>query len=611
MNRRLLAWAGLIALGGLAAAPLAAQDQAASPGRGLGRKVDGARGRKAVRAGLPSELGARSGADAVAALEGDLAAKVRAQGGDPAQYAGALAADESLWVDAEGQLMFVDVLEHEVPGPGDGPGTPDPPPITTPPPTPSGHLPSGLPIHHSKPGAPWTFYLDFDGAVVRPSGIGWHFSGTRATTGLTIDGDALSFNADEQAVISRVWGRVAEDWMPFDVDITTEPPAVIDGRVLWSIVGNRPGDFGFSNGVAGVSLFNFGYMPFGPNTPTLTFWGAWGATDHSGIADTISQENGHMFGLLHDGVVTDTGFIVEYYGGHGTGPTSWAPIMGQGGRNVTQWSRGDYPGHVNPFCTGFGSCSPQPAQDDIAIIAGRVGLRADDHGDDLASATPLVSPGAGVITSTTDIDVFALPRVTDVNLAITPFRAGELTDGGNLDVAAEIVTAGGLVVASADDLHETAASLTAVLGPGQHYLRVRASFAPDDYPIYDSLGQYTITGTFTNTVRLTGVGEPLPAGAVNAGRTLPVKFTLTAAVANARAQLWSHDLEAAATVLADSDCKAQSGFRQHCNLKLPKTLTSGATYWIAMQYEDVDGHWVTATVASGAAATNPLPLLVR
>lgn len=608
MRRRLGMGMALVAVGLLAAAPLGAQDQLPGRGRGLGRKVDGQRGRKAIRAEAPPELGALSGLEAVEALKGPLGDAVRQRGDDPTRYADALAADESLWIDATGQLLFVDALEHELPGPDDEPDTTEPT-SSVPPPTPGGYLPSGLPLHHSKPGAPWTIFLDFDGATVRGGAGGWSFP-VRSTIGLTIDADSLTFNAEEQAVISRTWGRVAEDWMPFDVDITTEQPALINTRVLWAIIGRSPRDFGFGSNVGGVSLFNFGYMQFGPFTPTFTFWEPWGPRNHSDIADTLSQENGHMFGLLHDGLRTDTGGIIEYYSGHGTGPTSWAPIMGMGGKNVTHWSRGDYPGHVNPFCSSF-PCDVYAKQDDIAIIAGKLGFRADDVGDDIATAAALTVPASGVITSTTDVDVFALPRATDVNIAVTPFRAGELTDGGNLDVTIEIVNAAGLVVAASDDVNETAATLTAVLPSGQHYLRVRPSFNPDNYPIYDSLGQYTITGTFMNAVRMTGFAEPLPAATLNAGRTVPVKFTLSDTVSAARVQLWSDTSPLAATVLAEAGCQAQQGFRHHCNLKLPKTLESGRPYWIAVQFESLAGQWMTAQVVAGAALANPLAVTAR
>jgi len=178
-------------------------------------------------------------------------------------------------------------------------------------------------------------------------------------------------------------------------------------------------------------------------------------------------------------------------------------------------------------------------------------------------------------------------------------------------VAAEIVNAAGLVVASVDDVNETAATLTAFLPAGQHYLRLRPSVNPDNYPLYGSLGQYTVTGTFTNVVRMSEFAEPLPAAVMTAGRTVPVKFTLSDTVASARVQLWSDPSPLAAEVLAETACRAQQGFRQHCNLKLPKTLVPGTSYWIAVQYEDLDGHWVTAQVSPGTSSVNPLEFVVR
>lgn len=584
--------------------PLSAQGR----GRGPGRIEPGGQGRKALRGEVPPELGARTGAEAIDALRGDLGQKVRDRGQDPEQYAALLAADASLWIDDEGQLMFVDAIDPEgTGGPGDPTGG-EPAMATGPPPQPMSVLSNGLPIHHSKPGAAWTIYLDFDGQQV--SSFAWRISG-RFTRGLTIDADASQFNADEQAVISRIWGRVAEDWAPFDVDVTTEHPGTINFRVLWSIIGERPQDLGFSSNVGGVSLFCLCYVPFGLHTPTFTFWSVWGATDHSAIADVISQENGHMLGLLHDGIINPNCFggFCEYYAGHGTGPTSWGPLMGAPiGRNVTQWSRGEYDNATNGSLQ-FGFPADYPLQDDIAIIAGKLGFRADDFGDTASTALPLSLPTTGYLTSP-DVDVFALPGATDVRIAVTPFRAGELEDGGNLDVAAEILNSAGLVVAAVDDPDDTAAALAAILPPGQHYLRLRSSFSPVNYPIYASLGQYTVTGTFTSVVRLTGFDAPLPAELMTPGRTIPVKFGMTDAVSQMRVQLRS-DPSSGASVLAETMCGAQAAFRQHCNLKLPKELVAGTTYWIAAQFEDLGGEWVTAPTARGVAPANPLPFVAR
>jgi hypothetical protein len=401
-----------------------------------------------------------------------------------------------------------------------------------------------------------------------------------------------------------MWGRVAEDWAPFDVDVTTERPAIIGFFVLWAIVGKNPHDLGFASNVGGVSLFTLGYVPFGLDTPVFIFWQPFGAADHSTIADVITQECGHMFGLLHDSQVTPAGFLNEYYGGHGTGPTSWGPVMGAPiERNVTQWSRVEYPGGINSL-NGF----TQPPQDDIAIIAGKLGFRADDVVDTIAGAPPLAAPRSGFITARTDVDVFALPVANDVRIQVTPFRAGELTDGGNLDVAAEILNASGAVVASVDDLEETAATLTADLPSTPHYLRVRASSNPANYSTYASLGAYTVTGTFVRVVKLVDFQEPLPTATLSRGRTLPVKLALTDAVAAARVLLLPAESAAPEEAVAAASCQAQNQGRQHCNLRVPATLTPGSAYWIEAQYQDLDGHWTTLRPLAGAPTVNPLPL---
>src|SRR6185295_11944565 len=94
---------------------------------------------------------------------------------------------------------------------------------------------------------------------------------------------------------------------------------------------------------------------------------------------------GHNLGLSHDGRTDGA----QYYGGHGSGETSWGPIMGTGyNRNVSQWSKGEYYLANN-------------TQDDLAIISAKISYRTDDHGDTLGSATALVITGGTNVVSTT------------------------------------------------------------------------------------------------------------------------------------------------------------------------------------------------------------------
>ncbi len=587
--------------------------------RGMGRGAPGQPGRRAVRVRPGANSDLVVGDEAVAALRGRVGDRLRGRGGDPAHAERAIAVDPSLAVGPEGHLVFLDAAAPEdVAAIAADAAATDPAATTAPTetvPDPDALAVNGLPLHHSNPGAPWTIYVDVESrsVPVHPNmrlALGLRQS-MLVTSGLTLDADPTTFNTDEQLLVSRIWARVAEDYAPFDVDVTTERPASFTtdawggGRVLWNLVTRSETVIGFPAG----SLFGIaataqlcGISTGFQGQPTFTFWGTTSPMNHDLIADTISHEAGHVFGLVHDGVMLGNTFM-SYYGGHGSGPTSWGPLMGgPTARNVTQWSAGAYPDASNGNVCGPGF------QDDIATIGGAVGFRADDTGETVASAATLTLPATGIIGSPTDVDVYALPPASEVRIDVTPFRAGDLTDGGNLDVAAEIVNAAGLVVASADDVSATAATLVATLPPGQHYLRIRASFDPTNFPIYGSAGQYTVTGTFTNLVRLTRLIHPDLDDAIKPGRRLPVRFTLSDAVTQTRVQLWSDASPLAATVLAQAPCVAQRGLRQRCHLKVPRRLPRADTYWLAIQYQSTDGAWITADVAPDAGIVNPLPL---
>ncbi len=74
------------------------------------------------------------------------------------------------------------------------------------------------------------------------------------------------------------------------------------------------------------------------------------------IAEVVSHEAGHSFGLLHDGTSTN-----PYYDGQGI----WAPIMGTGySKTLTQWSKGEYFGANNK-------------ENDIALIEAMVSFQED------------------------------------------------------------------------------------------------------------------------------------------------------------------------------------------------------------------------------------------
>ena len=79
---------------------------------------------------------------------------------------------------------------------------------------------------HSKPGSTKTLYLDFDGATT--FGTYWNQRvgiPSRTSPPYDSDGNPAQFSSTELANIQAIWDSVSEDFMPFDVDVTTAQPS--------------------------------------------------------------------------------------------------------------------------------------------------------------------------------------------------------------------------------------------------------------------------------------------------------------------------------------------------------------------------------------------------
>jgi hypothetical protein len=370
-------------------------------------------------------------------------------------------------------------------------------------------FPSSL-IFHSRPGSANVLYLNFAGETV--SGTSWNTSVGRTSipaTAFSADADFTTYSDSEQAVIKRVWQRVSEDYAAFDIDVTTARPASFNSRTAMALVTRSTDANGASNpssgsgGVAYVNVFGSGsYASYRP---------AWIYADNLGhnesfISEAASHEIGHNMGLSHDGT-TDG---LDYYGGHGSGETSWGPIMGTGyNRNVSQWSKGDYY-HANN------------TQDDLAVIAAKLSFRADDHGESAATATPLVLTGGtnivsttpetdptnaspsnkGVLERNTDADMFSfVTGAGTISLAVNAWVSPAGTRGGNLDVKLELLDEAGTLLLATNPVSQTSARITAPLPEGVYFLRISnvgvgdpLGASPSGYTSYGGVGQYFISG---------------------------------------------------------------------------------------------------------------------
>jgi subtilisin-like proprotein convertase family protein len=356
---------------------------------------------------------------------------------------------------------------------------------------------------HSNPGATKVIYLDFDGHTT--SGMTWNTNyndGADFTTpAYSYQGDSTFSDAELQR-IQNIWERVKEDFIPFDVDVTTEDPGVDAlrksglGDTHWGIrvvIGGNSNDWYGSSagGVASVGSFDTS-----TDRPCYVFTENLSNGNEKYTAEAISHEAGHTLDLSHDGTSGTGG--VTYYEGHGSGATGWAPIMGVGYyEQLSQWSKGEYP-------------AANQTQDDLSRITTRngFGYRTDDHGGTTGTATPLsitstVVFNEGIIERTTDLDYFSFSTIGGIiNLDIDPFYRSP-----NLDILATLYNSSGSIIATSNPVLALDANFSMVLGPGTYYVSIDGTGKPADgtdfgYSDYGSLGYYSISGTIVDTASL-------------------------------------------------------------------------------------------------------------
>ncbi len=443
---------------------------------------------------------------------------------------------DSLQVDAEGGIFYADRFTLAPAAPAQGE------PVVAEAAVPVSPFPAQLRFH-SRPGAPNVLFINFSGENV--SGTAWNTAQRTLipAVAFSTDADYSTFSDDEQLAIKRIWQRMAEDYSPFNIDVTTERPATFTTRTAHALITRSTDANGVDNpaptsgGVAYVNVF--GAANYATYRPAWIYFNNL-AYGESYISEAASHEIGHNLGLSHDGR-TDG---LEYYGGHGSGDTSWGPIMGTGyDRNVSQWSKGEYYRASN-------------LEDDLAIIAAKISYRSDDRGNTSAAATPLTISGGtnvfattpendptntnsankGIIERNTDVDVFSFATGTGpINLAINPWISPSgITRGGDLDVSVELYNAGGVRLLTNNSAGLTRAVVQTNLTDGIYYLHVRNSgtgspsnSTPSGYTAYGSIGQYFITGTVVASSSVIPPGATLQITDITQSGVGAKQFTVT------------------------------------------------------------------------------------
>ncbi len=343
-----------------------------------------------------------------------------------------------------------------------------------------------VPVLSSYPSATAVMFLDFDGHTV--SGTSWNSTGPIicAPSGL------------DNTKITTIFNRVAEDYRPFNINITTDSTKYLAAPVanrMRVILTPTYEWYGAAGGVAFVNSFIWG-----DDTPCFVFTGLLNYNVKN-IAEAAAHEAGHTLGLFHQASY-DANCVKtsDYNAGQGIGEIGWAPIMGVGYyQNLTLWNNGP-----NSFgCTNY--------QSDLSVITSSNGFtyRADDYTGSFAAASTIPFTNNqftvnGVIGQSTDQDMikFTQPSYGRFQLSAIPYNVGTGNAGSDLDMQVTLFSS----TQTQLNVYNPGTLLSSVidtsLNAGTYYLRVEGRgnmYAPN----YASLGSYALQGNFTE-------GIPLP-----------------------------------------------------------------------------------------------------
>lgn len=455
-------------------------------------------------AGMPARTAAHS-EQASRTLGGRLDAAAARVGLSSAELRAEFASDPTLWVDPCGSPNYRDA------GADAAPSDAAEMYLAAVPPADAFSL-------HSMPGAARTIYLDFDGHYI--SGTEWRDGAAWTAPAFDRDSKPGTFSDSERATVIAVWERVADDYAPFAVDVTTEDPG-LPGLERTSaadqIFGTRVLISPDRDIAAECGCGGWAYLDVFDSVSALRYQPAWVLPQSLGwsaknIAEAASHEAGHNLSLKHDGRTTPA---ESYY----RGSDGWAPIMGVSYyENTSQWSRGEYPNANNS------------ENDTTLIAASGAPLRSDDVGNTAATATPLVLavPTTGRITTASDTDWYSITASGRISVSARPNASAP-----DLDIALTLTDAGGKPLATADPPYSTtgwpdsAAALLTYTAPAATSLRIKVDGAGNGIAGSNGSTDYGSLGTYTLLVTTDGLSATLASPpAMTVGR--PVELPLTA-----------------------------------------------------------------------------------
>jgi len=347
------------------------------------------------------------------------------------------------------------------------------------------------PAFSSLPSAKASIYLDFNGHF----DAAWLNFTNIDTPSFDVDGNANTFSAAEQKIIEDVWREMAEDYAPFNVNVTTVLPSSFAPKAALRVLFGGDGAW-LGVPAGGVALLNTFGSGVGGVTPTCFVFPPNVGNTALNMATAGSHEAGHMFGLQHQSVYDAAGTKTsEYSTGLGAADGT-GPVMGVGyGVTRTLW------------WVGQNSLSASTIQDDMAVIANSTngfGFRKDDFGNSAATATEFkAKPGKtatvnerGLITQMSDTDWFsfsAKPGPVKFTVSIpAPFN--------NLDPKIQLRNASGKVIVTANPGNSFNGTLNfKIRNAGTYFVVVSASGLSSAATANNrgqNVGTYTLTGEY-------------------------------------------------------------------------------------------------------------------
>jgi len=348
---------------------------------------------------------------------------------------------------------------------------------------------STVPAFSSLPGALGTIYLDFDGHASTTDAWATGTGGTPYTAiPFDQDGTATTFSPGERETIRNIWRVMAEDYAPFNINVTTVQPTNLTQRASHHVITNSPSSLlGLPGGVLGVALLNSWNDASLINNVSFTFvptfagYASFGGGSSGDIvaiahemADTASHEVGHQLNLEH----------------YANTPANAIMLDISNGLRRRIWQSGTNTDNV--------------AQNDMAVIANTangVGYRTDDHANNQAGATTLsaitttVYGASGVIAQIgTDSDWFRFRGpATAGTVTVSALVNDYLND---LRPAVFLRDAAGNVIASsagaASGTPNFDATVTATLGDQDYFVSVASAGGVGE------AGQYDLIVTLPN-----------------------------------------------------------------------------------------------------------------